>query len=100
MQSSSNIPLLTDLIEKGIEITMSDLGLDVDPIITEDLIIEDTTEPDIYHEPEPVEQQQAGSNPFTENPELEHIVRRILDAHMERAWQEIKIAIQKQIERP
>ena len=38
MQNESNIPVLTDLIEKGIEITLSELGLDQDQdmVILED----------------------------------------------------------------
>ena len=64
---------MTDLIDKGVEIELSELGLDSEPSI-------------------------GGGNLATslgDNPALEQEVRRILDEHMELAWQEIRIAIQR-----
>ena len=71
MQDDDNIPVLTDLIEKGIEIDLSELGLDEDP---------------------PIDVNQL-SELSQGNTALEQEIRRILDEHMELAWQEIRIAI-------
>ena len=93
MQKDTEIPVLTDLIEKGIEISMSDLGLGEDPHIDIDDPIIDATEIDINL-------PGAGPvDPFTDNPALEQTVRRILDEHMELAWQEIRLAIQQAMEK-
>ena len=73
MKNHANIPVLTDLIEKGIEIELSELGLDPDPPIDKDTI-------DIL---------------LGDDPALEQEIRRILDEHMELAWQEIRMAIQQ-----
>ena len=82
MDREENIPLLTDLIEKGVEIDISELGLDD----SSDLILEaDLTEPRLF-EPDTL----------SENSDLEQSIRRILDYHMELAWQEIKLAIKKE----
>ena len=94
MSEQGNIPTLTDLIEKGIEIKMSDLGLDEDlqPGVDEDVDI-DITEPDF---------DETDENPFAAgrladdsvlDPVLEQTIRRILDEHMELAFDEIRIAI-------
>jgi hypothetical protein len=87
MSDQSNIPVLTDLIERGMEITMSDLGLD------ESAEIEiDATEVDMGVTGfEAVNPLQA--NPLEDNPALEQAIRQILDEHMELAWQEIRFAI-------
>ena len=105
MSDSNDIPVLTDIIEKGVEITLSELGLD-DPAIdentsipTDDMEIElgDPTlalrEPPMGH-PEP-----ARGEYLADNPALEREVRRILDEHMELAWQEIRLAIQRHLDR-
>ena len=91
MSDQGNIPTLTDIIERGIEIKMSDLGLDEEAEIdAADSDIEDTeieiTEPDLI-----------GGDPFADNPALEQTIRRILDEHMELALQEIKLAIQREL---
>ena len=93
MSDEGKIPVLTDVIERGVEISMSDLGLDDEP-------------------PEPPESMPAAPpadeeieigdvdmivDPFAANPALEATVRRILDEHMELAWQEIKLAIQQEL---
>ncbi len=73
MTDNTNIPVLTDLIEKGVEIELSELGLDQDPPTGNnavDIVLDD-------------------------NPALEQEIRRILDEHMELAWQEIRVAIQE-----
>ncbi len=91
MSDQGNIPTLTDLIEKGIEIKMSDLGLDDDlqfGVDDEDEF--DITEPNL-DKTEP----DLAVDPFENNPALEQAVRRILDEHMELALQEIKLAIQQ-----
>jgi hypothetical protein len=73
MQDDVKIPVLTDLIEKGVEIELSELGLDQDPPFSEDAVA-----------------AVQGVDPA-----LEQEIRRILDEHMELAWQEIRIAIQQ-----
>lgn len=73
MQDDTEIPVLIDLIEKGIEIKLSELGLNHGPLLDQ---------------PDPLDTQ-------LDNPALEPEIRRILDEHLELAWQEIKIAIQK-----
>jgi len=70
---ADNIPVLTDLIEPGVEIELSELGLDDDPSI------------DLGRVSELVQ----GST------ELEQKIDRILDKHIERARQEIKIALKQ-----
>jgi hypothetical protein len=73
MQKEAKIPVLTDLIEKGVEIKLSELGLDADSRNSNDKL--------------------AASVEI--NPALEQEIRRILDEHMELAWQEIRVAIQR-----
>jgi hypothetical protein len=72
MPDDTEIPVLIDLIEKGIEIKLSELGLNLSPLQNQRDLLD----------------KQSG------NPGLEQEVRRILDEHLELAWQEIKIAIQ------
>lgn len=85
MSDEDDIPTLTDLIEEADvsdHIAISDLGLDDGDseieITDSDLIVAD---------------------PFRDNPALEQKVRRILDEHVELAWQEIKLAIQKELDK-
>jgi hypothetical protein len=73
MADESKIPVLTDLIETGVEIELSELGLDQEPSIDMD----------------------ADAISLHDDPALEQEIRRILDEHMELAWQEIRIAIQQ-----
>ncbi len=73
MQKDSKIPVLTDLIEKGVEIELSELGLDPDPEIDQTEVL----------------------TSLRADPALEQEIRRILDEHMELAWQEIRIVIQQ-----
>ncbi len=94
MSEESNIPTLTDLVEDGAEIKISDLGLDEElDIRADDPNIDDTgidmTEPDL-----------DAVDPFLDNPALEQTIRRILDEHLELAWQEIKLAIQRDLNKP
>ncbi|MCP4388489.1 MAG: hypothetical protein GY802_09345 [Gammaproteobacteria bacterium] len=94
MSDKSDIPTLTDLIDDGAEIKISDLGLDEElDIRADDPNIDDTeidlTEPDL-----------GAFDPFSDNPALEQAIRRILDEHMELAWQEIKLAIQRDLNKP
>lgn len=88
MLKDDNIPVLTDLIEKGIEIKLSELGLDTN----QDLILE----VDEREEPQINDTQlefEAEANTLSNNPALEQTIRRILDEHMELALEEIKSAI-------
>ncbi len=93
MSDESDIPILTDLIEEGTEIKMVDLGLDYN-IDTE---VEDPLHEDA--EVDNVDPVFVAIDPFVDNPALEQTVRRILDEHMELAWQEIKLAIQHDLDR-
>lgn len=84
MKEEADIPTLTDLIDEADgsdHIAISDLGLEDEDIeiSSSDLIVAD---------------------PFLDNPALEQTVRRILDEHMELAWQEIRLAIQKELDKP
>ncbi|MGD2173125.1 MAG: hypothetical protein PVI79_17495 [Gammaproteobacteria bacterium] len=83
MSDDDDIPTLTDLIEEADgsdHIAISDLGLD-----DEDIEISASA--------------PIVTDPFLDNPALEQAVRRILDEHMELAWQEIKLAIQKELDK-
>ncbi|MFT5221221.1 MAG: hypothetical protein ACI9LO_003354 [Planctomycetota bacterium] len=122
MESDADIPVLTDLIELGTEITMSDLGFDEDMQIIEDPLFDapsydkDSTEPNLGFNDEPaaafaaepvshnsaaqpvsyasaVQEAAASTDIFANNPGLEQRIRRILDDHMELAFLEIKQAI-------
>ena len=72
MADDTNIPVLTELIEKGIEIKLSELGLSHSPLLD----------------------KQKGLESLQHSLTLEQEIRRILDEHLELAWQEIKLAIQ------
>lgn len=99
MSDQSNIPVLTDLIESGMEITMSDLGLD-DSV---DIVIEDTFGEDTFNKEIEIDMGipvLEATNPLANNPALEQAIRRILDEHMELAWQEIRLAIQQHLDKP
>jgi len=87
VSDQSDIPLLTDLIESGIEIKISDLGLDDSSLIEPVAQFDDATEIDIIASDFGAVDQLEG------NPELEKIIRQILDEHIELAWQDIKLAI-------
>lgn len=92
MSDQGNIPVLTDLIEKGIEIKMSDLGLEDDLQIGAD-------DPVDHIDIEITEPDPQAMDPFVRNPALEQVIRRILDEHTEFAYQEIKLAIQREFDR-
>jgi hypothetical protein len=121
MSEKNDIPVLTDLIEPGPEITLSDLGLDDDPAIgvnakarTGDIAFDlDDVAPiagaafatppveldPVAVEGGPTERGPTECGPSEISPALEQTVRRILDEHMELAWQEIRLAIQQHIDR-
>jgi len=73
MKKDPKIPVLTELIDKGVEIELSELGLDQDQSMGKD----------------------GALAALRDNPALEQEMRRILDEHMELAWQEIRIVIQQ-----
>ena len=111
MSDQDDIPILDDLIERGIEITLSDLGLDDDPPLrAADVIAAEVKfEADDSLAAAPLAasafsdvQNTTTPSPadlLADNPALEQAVRRILDEHMELAWQEIRLAIQKHLDR-
>ena len=91
MSDQSDIPTLTDLIEKGIEIKISDLGLD-------ESMDNKASEPfNVDSEIEVAASEAEALDPFADNPALEQTIRRILDEHTELAWQEIRLAIQRHL---
>jgi len=80
-----DIPTLTDLIEKGSDsdvITAADLGFD---------------DGDLEIEMFPGDRD--ADDPLANNPALEQAVRRILDEHMELAWQEIKLELKRHLDK-
>ncbi len=92
MSDEGNIPTLTDLIESGDRIDISELGLDDElSVRSEDAEVEateieiDLTEPSLENDP------------FRDNPALEHAIHSIIEKHMEQAWREIKRAIQRDL---
>ena len=131
MSNKDDIPILNDLIERGAEVTLSDLGLDDyaddPPLQVSDVIAaeaearaQESTELEfdtddaapftaaVYtrdtpgtsaFKPESLPVNQSISEPLADNPALEQAVRRILDEHMELAWQEIRLAIQQHLDR-
>ena len=134
MSDQDDIPILNDLIERGAEITMSDLGLEdyaEDPSLRVSDVIAAEAQAHAEEEQENIElefdadeaapytaavytRDTPGASAFTppslavnppnidplaDNPALEQTVRRILDEHMELAWQEIRLAIQQHLDR-
>ncbi|MCP4331041.1 MAG: hypothetical protein GY785_00180 [Gammaproteobacteria bacterium] len=106
MSDRNDIPVLTDVIEKGAEITLSDLGLDDPPvdekvaILTEDMEIEMGDPALALRDAQTNNYAPVEHEYLADNPALEGEVRRILDEHMELAWQEIRLAIQRHLDRP
>jgi hypothetical protein len=103
MFKNDHIPVLTDLIEKGTDIKLTDLELNH----SEDLILEanDREEPHIdvtqlYFEAETETRAEPASHALSNNPALEQTIHRILNEHMELALTEIKLAIQKNGDAP
>ena len=109
MSNTKDIPVLTDLIESGPNITLSDLGLDDDPAFgvnaktpTGDIAIDfDNAAPiaGAAFDTPYIDLDTVGRVPTDISPVLEQTVRRIFDEHMELAWQEIRIAIQQHLDR-
>ena len=131
MNDKDDIPILNDLIERGAEVTLSDLGLDdyaddpalqvSDVIAAEsEALAQESTELEfdtddaapftaaVYTRtaadvpafiPESLAVNPPSMEPLADNPALEQAVRRILDEHMELAWQEIRLAIQQHLDR-
>ena len=92
MSDDGNIPTLTDLIESGDRIDISELGLDDDFSATGDDVDYEATEIEID-----VAEPELEVDPFKDNPALEHAIHAIIEKHMELAWQEIKRAIQRDL---
>ncbi len=97
MNNNDNIPVLTDLIEDSIDdntvdVTLPELGLD----IGQDMYIEEDDDPlvSLHIESDRPPVEQPAPDVVAIDPKLEQTIRRILDEHMELAWQEIRLAIQ------
>ena len=95
MSDQNDIPVLTDLIEKGAEFTLSDLGLDEDLQTDDDVYAFDESVDADTLEPEPEE-----IDLFRDNPALEYAIHSILEEHMAHAWQEIKQLIHRELNKP
>ncbi len=93
MSDEGKIPVLTDVIESGIEITMSDLGLDDDmPAPPEAMPAAPSFDDEIE-----IDDTDRVVDPFVAYPGLEQAIRRILDEHMELALQEIKHLLEREL---
>ena len=88
MSQDSDFPVLTDLIERGHEIKMEDLGLG-DSLSDEE---SDAFRAQMIDPPSQVD-------PFLKAA-LEQSIRRILDEHMELAMKEIKLVIERELNKP
>ena len=115
MSEQDDIPVLNDLIESGIEITLSDLGLE--DAVDSPLRVDDVMEAELEFEadeaapytpapqatppfiPASLAAIPPGTDALVDNLALEQAVRRILDEHMELAWQEIRLAIAQHLDR-
>ena len=93
MSDQEDIPVLTDAIDKGVEIKMSDLGLDDDLEIDVDEAYSEYSSVDTGTD------EQKAADIFNNNPALEYAVQSILDQHMELAWREIKKLIQDELDK-
>lgn len=93
MQDDEDIPVLIDLIEDPTDVTIPELGLDTG----HDMIIEEDADddPDLTFNPEAVKRSMdtSAAPKIGKHKNLERTVRRILDEHLELAWQEIRLAI-------
>ncbi|UCH41035.1 MAG: hypothetical protein JSU67_04965 [Gammaproteobacteria bacterium] len=94
MSDEGSIPTLTDLIESGDQIKMSDLGLD-DELEVESV---DPDQQDIRIDASASD--LVVDDPFLGNPALEHAIHDIIEKHMELAWQEIRRAIEQELKKP
>ena len=112
MSDQDDIPVLDDLIERGIRDYACPIsGLDDDPPLrAADVIAAEVKfEADDSLAAAPLAasafsdvQNTTTPSPadlLADNPALEQAVRRILDEHMELAWQEIRFAIQQHLDR-
>lgn len=104
MSDRDNIPVLTDLIEKGLEISLADLGLDGNDRDENELAVSDhddteieITEADTEDDAVDRAVRAEADEWLAEHPALEQAIRRILDEHTELALQEIKLAIQREL---
>ena len=107
MSDRDNIPVLTDLIEKGAEITLSDLGLEDE--YQEEVALDTTddhgdteieieaAEPEVDDDPVERAVRAEADEWLSQHPALEQAIRQILDEHSELALQEIKLAIQREL---
>ena len=89
MSNDEDLPVLTDLIERGDEIKMSDLGFVENNAIADDPFAHLAEIPELESEIDPFLKAS-----------LEQSIRRILDEHMELALQEIKIVIERELSKP
>jgi len=92
MINDDDIPVLTDLIEEKNESTQPELGLDIEKDLLIDVDDDPFIEFDSLQQKPP--QGQTSARPVATDLELEQTIKRILDEHMELAWQEIRLAIQ------
>ena len=95
MSDDAGIPTLTDLIESGDRIDISELGLDDEFDAGDDESAYEATEIEID-----LTEPDLALDPFENNPALEHAIHEIIEKHMREAWQEIKIILQRELNKP
>ena len=96
MLKNDHIPVLTDLIEKGTDIKLTELEHNKDLILSANGREEphiDVTQ--LYFDKEIKAEAKPISHTFTNDADLEKKIQNILNDHMEQALTEIKLAIQK-----
>lgn len=95
MSDDTGIPTLTDLIESGDRIDISELGLDDELGTDGDAADYEATEIEID-----VTEPDIAADPFRDNPALEHAIHEIIEKHMHEAWQEIKLVLKRELNKP
>ena len=110
MSNDDDIPTLTDLISKEGGFTMSELGLNDNQLVAEPQLGEADAEIEIGASELDENEQELGflesdpaiaaatratRDPFEDNPDLDHAIRRILDEHMQLMLEEIELAIRR-----
>ena len=89
MTKYDNIPVLTDLIEKGARAEVTELDLD----FGRDLIVDTAAQEQPHGDTGQFSFEADSGHPVHIDPALEQSIRRILEQHMEMALRKIMLAI-------
>jgi|TARA_B110000977_G_C10971254_1_gene452428 hypothetical protein len=96
MLKSDHIPVLTDLIEKGTDIKLTELEHNEDLIVGANRREEPHINVAQLYFKEEIEAEAGPTSPtFTNDDDLEKTIQNILNEHMKQILTEIKLAIQK-----